>query len=224
MSLSVKEASDLLSVSEKTIYRWIASNNIPFHKVGGQYRFFRHELLQWAGASRLKISPELLKESETSEGDNMLASAIERGGIFYKVEGNTPVEVIRNLVAFMPIPDNVDRNYILEAVTVRESLAPTGIGESIAVPHMRFPYPQMEKSQVTLGFLSRPLNWGAIDAKPVQVVFLPCCPNMRSHLNLLMKIAYLGKEKPLLDFLLSEPLRGELIERFRELDVKIKTK
>lgn len=224
MSLSVKEASELLSVSEKTVYRWIASSSIPFHKVGGQYRFFRHELLQWAGGSRLKISPELLKETEPQECDNMLASAIERGGIFYKVEGETPLDVIRCLVNFMPIPENVDRSYILEAVTVRESLAPTGIGEGIAVPHMRFPYPQLEQSQVTLGFLSKPLNWGAIDSKPVQLVFLPCCPNMRSHLNLLMKIAYMGKDRPLLDFFLNEPLRGELLDRLRELDAKIKIK
>lgn len=222
MSLSVKEASDLLSVSEKTIYRWIAANNVPFHKVGGQYRFFRNELLQWAGSSRLKISPELLREAEPCENDNMMSTAIERGGIFYKVEGDTPLEVIRNLINFMPIPDNADRNYILEAVTVRESLAPTGIGEGIAVPHMRFPYPQLEQSQITLGFLSRPLNWGAIDSKPVQIVFLPCCTTMKSHLNLLMKIAHIGKDSSMLDFLLSEPLRGELQKRFRELDEKIK--
>ncbi|HOD84676.1 MAG TPA: helix-turn-helix domain-containing protein, partial [Phycisphaerae bacterium] len=45
MRLRVRDAAELLNVSEKTIYRWIAQKLLPVHRVNEQYRFNRAELL-----------------------------------------------------------------------------------------------------------------------------------------------------------------------------------
>ena len=65
MKLLVKDAARLLDVSDKTIYRWIKQGSIPAYKLNEQYRFNRAELLEWATARRISISPEIFREEES---------------------------------------------------------------------------------------------------------------------------------------------------------------
>ena len=56
VKITVRDAARVLGVSEKTIYRWIDERELPVHRVHGQYRFNRAELLEWAtrnGRARL---------------------------------------------------------------------------------------------------------------------------------------------------------------------------
>ena len=48
MTLTVKDIARLLSVSEKTVYRWISQGQLPAYQVHEQYRFNRAEILEWA--------------------------------------------------------------------------------------------------------------------------------------------------------------------------------
>ena len=45
--LTIKEVSDYLKVTERTIYRLAAGKQIPAFKVGGSWRFSRSEIDQW---------------------------------------------------------------------------------------------------------------------------------------------------------------------------------
>ncbi len=39
MRLNIRDLSELLNVSEKTIRRWIKQGSIPAYRINGQYRF-----------------------------------------------------------------------------------------------------------------------------------------------------------------------------------------
>ncbi len=45
--MTIKEVSDYLKVTERTIYRLAACKQIPAFKVGGSWRFSRSEIDQW---------------------------------------------------------------------------------------------------------------------------------------------------------------------------------
>lgn len=45
--ITIKEVSDYLKVAEKTVYRMAAEGKIPAFKVGGSWRFRRHEVQEW---------------------------------------------------------------------------------------------------------------------------------------------------------------------------------
>lgn len=45
--LSLEEISRHLGVSKDTIRAWIKKGNIPYHKVGRQYKFRRSEVDAW---------------------------------------------------------------------------------------------------------------------------------------------------------------------------------
>jgi excisionase family DNA binding protein len=45
--ITIKEVSEYLKVAEKTIYRMASEGKIPAFKVGGSWRFRRHEVQEW---------------------------------------------------------------------------------------------------------------------------------------------------------------------------------
>jgi PTS system nitrogen regulatory IIA component len=192
MMLDVKEVSRLLAVSEKTVYRWISGKEIPAYKIGQSYRFNRVELLEWATERKIKVSHELFAE-EISPGDDLpsLTDSLAAGGIHYHVAGSSKENLLRSIVGVMPLPGDVDREFLAEALLARENLGTTAIGDRIAIPHVRNPIVFHIGSPVlSLCFLDTPIDFGALDGKPVDTVFTLMTPTVRSHLHLLSRLGY----------------------------------
>ncbi|MBI5115481.1 helix-turn-helix domain-containing protein [Candidatus Poribacteria bacterium] len=134
MKLLVKDVAKIFEVSEKTIYRWIAQKKLPAHRINEQYRFNRTELLEWATASRVPVSADILKEEDQGELPG-LEDSMRAGGVYYRVFGKDKPSVLREVVQIMPLPEEVDRGFLLEVLLARESLGSTGIGGGVAIPH-----------------------------------------------------------------------------------------
>jgi len=113
MKLLVKDAARLLNVSEKTIYRWIKQGSIPAYRLSEQYRFNRAELLEWATARRIPLSPEIFREEE-SEAASLphLTEALRAGGIHYRIGGTDKAGVLHHVVETMRLPGEVDREFL----------------------------------------------------------------------------------------------------------------
>ncbi len=102
MEVGVKEAAEILSVSEKTIYRWIAVERVPFFRVGSQYRFSRSQLNEWLAtnsSSLAAVEPEVCEKAVFT-----LSDAVRTGGIYYRIDGNTVSSVITEMVNQAPFP------------------------------------------------------------------------------------------------------------------------
>jgi PTS system nitrogen regulatory IIA component len=191
MLLTVREAAKLLGTPEKKIYRWVDDGEIPFHKVNDQIRFHRAELLEWATAKKLPVSVEMFHD-EDQDPDALpgLARAIEAGGVHYDVAGSDGQSAMRAVVGLMPLPDDVDRDFLLDVLLARESLGSTGIGDGIAIPHVRSPMVlNGAPTSITIGFLARPIEFGAVDGQPVHTIFSIVSPTIKGHLQLLAKLS-----------------------------------
>jgi PTS system nitrogen regulatory IIA component len=212
MRLTVRDAAGLLSVSEKTIYRWISQGKLPAYKVGEQYRFNRSELLEWATAQRMNVSPDMFAEPDSAEAPQpTLAAALRAGGVYYRVEGADKPSVLRSVVALIPLPDDVDREFLLNVMLARESLGSTGIGDGIAIPHVRNPIVlQVARPMVTLVFLERPIDFAALDGHPVGILFTLVSPTVRTHLHLLSRLAFVLREPQVRDVLNRQASREEI--------------
>lgn len=190
MKLRVKDAAGLLQVSEKTIYRWIAQEKLPVHQVNGQYRFNRAELLEWATSKSIQISPKMMEEPEDTFIPS-LEEALRSGGIYYRVEGRDKESVLRSVVNILSLPDGVDREFLFQVLLARESLGSTAVGEGIAIPHVRNPITlHVTKPLMALCFLETPIDFQAIDGRPVHTLFTIVSPTIKAHLNLLSKLSF----------------------------------
>ena len=188
--VTIRDAAQLLGVPEKTIYRWVEERGLPVHRVHGQFRFNRSELLEWATSRGVRVSAALFPEPEGPDAPiPALASALEAGGI-HALEGGVDREsVLRQVVAVLALPDEVDREFLFEVLLARESLGSTAVGDGIAIPHVRNPVLLHVRPAVALCFLEKPIPFGALDGKPVDILFALVTPNSRSHLSLLSKLS-----------------------------------
>jgi PTS system nitrogen regulatory IIA component len=192
MMLDVKGVARLLTVSEKTVYRWISKNEIPAYKIGEGYRFNRVELLEWASAKKIKVSYEIFDEPlETGDVMPSLVEAVNAGGIHYRIQGNDKESVLNSIVNIIHLPDDIDRDFLIGALLARENLGTTAIGDGIAIPHVRNPIIfHVNKPVLALCFLEQPIDFGALDGKAVDTVFTIISHTVRSHLHILSRLSY----------------------------------
>ena len=78
---------------------------------------------------------------------------------------------------------------IFEALLHRERLGSTGVGNGIAIPHGKLP--RAGRIFGAFARLSKPIDWEALDAAPVDLVFLLIAPESAGadHLKALARIA-----------------------------------
>ena len=84
---------------------------------------------------------------------------------------------------------SVDADQIYNALIAREQLGSTGLGNGIAIPHCRVP-----KCENTIGCLiklEKPIDFDAIDGKPVDLLFYLLVPEntIEGHLDVLRNLA-----------------------------------
>ncbi|MFZ3046274.1 MAG: PTS sugar transporter subunit IIA [Desulfatirhabdiaceae bacterium] len=192
MQLGVRDIAGMLNVSEKTIYRWIKQKKLPTYRVNDQYRFNRAEILEWATASRVNVSPELMTEPHTIDQPlPRLDHALESGGIHYRLSGTDKISVLQAVVQTMHLPEEVDRSFLHQVLVARESLGSTGIGDGIAIPHVRNPIVlHIQRPVIVLCFLEHPIDFDSLDGHPVSALFTLVSPTVRGHLHLLSKLSF----------------------------------
>lgn len=192
MQLTAREVSNFLNVTQATVKRWIKQKGLPAQYVNGQFRFNRSELLEWATANQVKVSLEMFGHLESEdEPIPSLAEALKAGGIYAGLQGTTKEQVLQALIRVLPLPEGIDRELLLRLFLAREASASTGIGGGIAMPHVRNPIVlHVDLPLLTLCFLQRPVDFGALDGQPVRVLFSMICPTMRSHLQTISRLSY----------------------------------
>ena len=192
MMIGLKEVAQMLAVSEKTIYRWIAKKEIPAYKIGEGYRFNRVELLEWATAKKIKVSYKIFDEPfENDDEMPSLSESLNAGGIHYRIPGADIESVLKSIVNIMHLPDDVDKEFLIGALMARENLGTTAIGGGIAIPHVRNPIIfHVKKPVLALCFLEQAIDFNALDGKAVDTVFTIITHTVRSHLHILSRLSY----------------------------------
>lgn len=235
MDLKIKDVAELLNVSESTIRRWLSEGKIPAYRLQHQYRFSRPEIEDWVMEQKLRSSqgftshPLPAKEEDkpktpyTGSGINQfsLYRAIYKGGVYRNVPGKTKEEVIRNTMDRLATPLNLDGEVLTDLLLEREKLMPTALGSGIAVPHARDFLLNTHQDVVAVVFPETPIEYGALDHKPVHTLFFLFACDDKRHLHLLAKIAHLSNEQESINLLQSKPSQNTLLETVKSWETSI---
>ena len=224
MQLVVKDVARLFKVSEKTVYRWIDQGILPAYRINDQYRFNRAELLEWATSRRMNVSPDIFAEPESSATPlPSLVEALQAGGIFYRIGGTEKESVLRAVVETLRLPEEVDRGFLLRVLLARETLESTGIGDGIAIPHVRNPVVlHVARPLITLCFLEQAVEFGALDGKPVSIVFSLISPTVRAHLRLLSRLSFALQDPRFKAVLQRQGARDEIFAEAHRVEAGLK--
>jgi PTS system nitrogen regulatory IIA component len=188
MQLTIRDAARMLNLSERAMQERIEKGEIPSQFVNGRHYLNRDELIEWATAHGATLALPLAAAAEHMP---TLSDALAAGGIVHGLPGTDKNSVLRHLVESMPLPADVDPDFLHSVLLAREALGSTAIGEGVAAPHPRSPILlRVPKAMVTLCFLAVPLDFDALDGQPVHALFSMISPTTRIHLHLLSRLAF----------------------------------
>ena len=91
----------------------------------------------------------------------------------------------------------INSRILLEALTKREKLGSTAVGNGIAIPHANCP--DIDRPKVFVALLSNSLDFNANDDQPVDIIFLLLAPDNSGseHLQALALVSRLLRNKEL---------------------------
>jgi PTS system nitrogen regulatory IIA component len=212
MNLSVTDAARLLDTTPERIYECIDDGEIPFHRVSDQFRFHRAELLEWATARGMRVSVDLFHLGDGA-ADKPLVDALEHGGIHRDISAEDRSSAIRAIVDRLPITDPDQRSMVCDVLVARDALRST-VGDGIAIPHVRSPIVLHGcTSAISVCFLSRPVDCGAPDGKPVTTAFMVVTPTPKAHLFLLSRLSSALLDPDFKAAIMRRASDGEILEQ-----------
>ncbi len=210
--LTLVEVSEYLRISEKTVLRMLADGEIPGFKISNQWRFYSEDIEAWLQVKRKASGPG----AATAVQD-----PVELGS--YMLEENVPVPLSRLtgqdwIMPGLPPQRREDllvslaaklvENRIVDDVAgfvdgllAREKLAPTSVGEGLAIPHLRraedFP---VARPLVLIGTCPWGIDWDTPDHQKVRLILLPIAGSELVHLKILSIISrFLKSDETLID-------------------------
>lgn len=142
-----------------------------------------------------------------------------------KLEGTTKDEVFTELI------DNLVKAKCLEsalaaqarrALVEREGLASTGVGQRVAIPHVKLS--GLEEAVFSLSIHPVGIDWAALDGEPVSILFTVLRPERKSdrydperHLDMMRWISQLGRDADFRRFALGVTTKKGLVDLLHEM-------
>jgi nitrogen PTS system EIIA component len=220
MQITVRQAAAYLGVDESTLRRWIKDRELPVHRVNERLHLNAIEVWEWAVEHGVPASRKLLEEAQRSpEAVPPLSTLLEAGGVHRDIEGEDKSGALVAIVRRLPLAPDVDREFLLAVLDAREAMGSTGIGDGIAIPHVRNPILlHVDQPFVSLCLLRKPVEFGAIDGKPVHALFVVVSPTVPSHLRILAQLGFVLRDAELRTLLARRAPSEEILRRIGEIE------
>jgi len=220
MHLTIRQAASYLGVPERTVRRWIANRGLPAHRVNEQFHCNAIELWEWAVEQGVPVSGKLLEQAQRTPADvPPLSALLMEGGIHRDVPGQSRAEVLREVVRVLPLPPDADRDFLVTVLEAREAMGSTGIGDGIAIPHVRNPILlHVRRPFVSLCLLAHAVEFDAVDGLPVHALFVLVSPDVPAHLRILAQLGFAMHDAELRRFLRAAASSEDILARVRVLD------
>ena len=131
--------------------------------------------------------------------------------ILERVAVGTRKALFQQLAAAAAATYGLDPAAVAEAVGTREKLGSTGFGAGVATPHGKLP--GMSHVCGVFARLANPLDFGAVDDLPVDIVFMLLSPADAGavHLKALAKVSRALRDKAFVDKLRGAGSRDALV-------------
>lgn len=217
MDLEIQDVAELLNVSEATIKHWLTEGKLPYYRMDAQFRFSRAEIEDWLMEKKNEGQigmEESLSPHRPVVGNRQfsLYRALHRGSVWAPDFLMSKEEIIRWTMEQMANNFDLDAAVLSELFLDREQMAPTALGSGIAVPHTRDFLLNRHFDVIEVVYPLVPLDYGALDGRPVHTLFFLFASEDRQHLHLLAKLAHLCSDENARNFLQTKPSKERLLD------------
>lgn len=207
MKLTINEVAQCLHLPLSTVERWIRQGRIPIQRSGNDYIFNESALEKWAESYNLMFSvPQKVRAQNLEARLENLLPAMKRGGVFHDLKGDNVEAVLGTFVENLHVLSNSSKEKLFKKLLERENLTSTGIGKGVAIPHPHDPMSDaLENPLIATCFLEKPIDFGAVDDKPVFIMFILLSQSIKIHLHLLSRLSFCVRDNSFVEFLKTSP-------------------
>lgn len=141
-----------------------------------------------------------------------LTDLIKPEDVFVPLKASCKKQLLQTMADTASAKTGLPSNEIFQTLLEREKLGSTGVGNGIAIPHGKLD--QLNEITGLVAVLDKPVDYEAVDEKPVDVVFMLLAPSESNadHLKALARIARLLREPSMLRALRSAEDRGAVYQ------------
>lgn len=125
----------------------------------------------------------------------LLASILSPDAAFPQLSDTTKKQALKTLAAHAERLTGLDAAHIFSVLMEREQAGCTGVGEGIGIPHGRFE--GLDRIHALAATLARPIEFGAADGLPVDILFVLLTPASANteHLKAMATISRLLRDE-----------------------------
>jgi PTS system nitrogen regulatory IIA component len=192
--MNLKELSEYLKLSEKTLIRMAKRGEIPVTKIGHQWRFMRTLIDDWLVSKMWHpVKPALTRMLENQEIILPLSRLIMPAHIKLDLQPGTKDEILMGLIELLEKTKSVsNKEKLFSLLKDREEMASTALNNGVALPHVRNPLEcPVDEQCIVLGICPKGTTFDSIDGGLTFVFFLVCTNSEIIHLKMMSKLAYL---------------------------------
>ena len=217
MQLTFRDIEKAFEIDEGMLYQWINRRGMPAVKANDQYYFNSAEVLEWALKNRIHLTTGALRLCEKVRlGTDVITPALMRGGVYFGLNGARREEILGKALDLLPLPDHIQRTPLKEMLLAREQVGTTGIGNGIAIPHVKHPVALAGLEPVVgLFFLEKAVDFSSLDREGVHTLFLILSSSFKEHLSLLSRLAFCLQDEDVKSALKRRTRREEILAAFQ---------
>jgi len=137
-----------------------------------------------------------------------LSEIVGEDGFIDSLKNVDKVGVIREMVEEAAKRGRIraeDVEDVVSRILKREQQGSTGIGNGVAIPHIK-QYPGVSEMVVVVGRTKHDVDFGAVDGQPCRLFFLILTPKEQTeeHIKVLRRIAAIARDAELCAYLMKE--------------------
>ena len=223
--LNIKQLSEYLMVSEKTIYRMVDKGLLPALRIGAQWRFRKRDIDAWLDERVEKVEVEgqkaVLEELAPSEID--IHPLLLPENVWLAVPPSSRDELLSWIVAHATLEPGVDRQALYESIRARELVCSTALVENAAFPHPNEPADfRFSRKRILLAIARGPVNFHDPNGNRPRVIVLILARTTQGYLLTISRAVKLFGNASLIRRITESPGVDEVIGSIRDAEERLK--
>jgi excisionase family DNA binding protein len=222
--LTIRQLSEYLMVSEKTIYRMLDKSLLPAVRVGAQWRFRKRDIDAWLDEQVKKVEIEgqqaVLEELAPSEID--IHPLLLPKNVWQGVPQLPRDELLSWIVMHATLDAEVDRQALYESIRAREHLCSTALVKDAAFPHpnerSNFGF---ARKRVLLAVAKEPVSFSDPHGHRPRVIVVILARTVQGYLLTISRAVKLFGNPALIGRITRSGSTGEVIAAIRDAEERL---
>jgi len=222
--LTIRQLSEYLMVSEKTIYRMLDKSLLPAVRVGAQWRFRKRDVDAWLDERVKKVEIEgqraVLEELAPSEID--IHPLLLPKNVWLDVPQMPRDELLSWIVMHAALEAGVDREALFESIRTREELCSTALVKDAAFPHPNEPSDfGFVRKRVLLAVAHEPVSFNDPHGHRPRVIVVILARTIQGYLLTISRAVKLFGNPALIGRITRSGSTGEVIASIRDAEERL---